>query len=396
MLVGLWRSSWSLSHTCPVCPIPHLRANHGGDIWSAADRQRVSPFAFLDASASLAPTPRWLSLQISLSIASQLRPYPDPTYHAFRDSLSLLHGLDPSWFLPGNGAAELFTWVARDSAAEGMNLLPQPGFSDYERALRCWDAPHSTYQLPTWWNTPSPRALSEVLSDPLSCQPQCLWVTQPHNPTGLLWDTTDLLSLLSRYAMVVVDEAFLPLVPQGEERSLIPHLDRFPNLVVIRSLTKLYGLAGLRLGYAVAHPDRLRRWSAWRDPWTVNSVAAELGRLLLSDPNAYRRHCSGVQSWSTSEGVWWRDRLDQLPGLTPLPSVANFVLVRAGSPDDASPVSLRPLLEGLEARHRVLLRDCRSFIGLGEGWFRLGYQRRPANRMIYRALEREWQRFVGG
>lgn len=326
-------------------------------------------------------------------MGSFARSYPDPTYQAFRSSLSRLHGLDPSWFLPGNGAAELFTWAARDSATAGLALLPRPGFSDYERALRCWDAPHSTYPLPFSWRTTAPQKLSELVPSALPGQPQCLWVTQPHNPTGLLFDRSDLVALLHRYALVVVDEAFLPLVADGEALSLIPLVDRFPNLVVIRSLTKLFGLAGLRLGYAVAHPDRLHRWSAWRDPWTVNSVAAELGRFLLSDPLSYRRYCSAVQNWSAAEGAWWFQRLQSLPGLHPLPSVANFVLVRAGLPDE--PVfPTGPLLAQLEARHWVLLRDCRTFHGLGDGWFRIGYQRSPANRAIFRALRQEWNRLT--
>ena len=66
---------------------------------------------------------------------------------------------------------------------------------------------------------------------------QCLWITNPHNPSGQLWDRQSLEALLPSYALVVCDEAFLPLVPGGEAQSLVPLLNRYPNLVVIRSLT---------------------------------------------------------------------------------------------------------------------------------------------------------------
>jgi histidinol-phosphate/aromatic aminotransferase/cobyric acid decarboxylase-like protein len=151
---------------------------------------------------------------------------------------------------------------------------------------------------------------------------------------------------------------------------------------VIRSLTKLYGIAGLRLGYALGHPERLARWAAWRDPWPVNGLAAAVGERLLADPAAYRRWCARVQRWTAREGAWLQAALAQLPGITPLPSAANFLLIHG----DASLVSLR---ERMERHHRILLRDCRSFEGLGENWLRLGYQSHRNNRRILRALRQE-------
>jgi histidinol-phosphate/aromatic aminotransferase/cobyric acid decarboxylase-like protein len=90
--------------------------------------------------------------------------------------------------------------------------------------------------------------------------------------------------MLDRHALVICDEAFLPLVPEAEAQSMITLVDQHPNLVVIRSLTKLFGVAGLRVGYAVSQPDRLKRWKAWRDPWPVNGIAAALTEQWLGRP----------------------------------------------------------------------------------------------------------------
>jgi histidinol-phosphate/aromatic aminotransferase/cobyric acid decarboxylase-like protein len=125
-----------------------------------------------------------------------------------------------------------------------------------------------------------------------------MWITNPHNPTGQLWNRASLEPLLQHFALVICDEAFLPLVPGGEAQSLIPWINRYPNLIVIRSLTKLYGIAGLRLGYALGHPERLAQWASWRDPWPVNGLAAAVGEGLLADPAAYRRWCARVQRWT--------------------------------------------------------------------------------------------------
>ena len=211
------------------------------------------------------------------------------------------------------------------------------------------------------------------------------WICNPHNPTGQLWSRASLVPLLEQFALVICDEAFLSLVPDGEQQSLIPLVAKHPNLVVIRSLTKLYGIAGLRLGYAVAHPERLQRWAEWRDPWPVNGVALAVGERLLASPWRYRRWCERVQRWTAKEGAWMQQQLAALPGIMPMPSAANFLLIRAEH-------SLLPLREAVEQRHRILLRDCRSFTGLGENWLRIGLQSRRNNRRIVRALRQELQR----
>ena len=230
--------------------------DHGGEVQHLALRAGLKPQAFLDASASLVPwTPRWQGVG-----HSAWRDYPDRSQTLLRKRLAVLHGLVPSLVLPGNGAAELFTWAARDAAELGLSVLSAPGFVDYNRALRCWSATSRQQQLHLLWDEAFPQPFPEMGAGSV------LWICNPHNPTGQLWSRDSLEPLLNRYALVICDEAFLPLVPNGEQQSLIPLVAEHSNLVVIRSLTKLYGIAGLRLGYAVAQPQRLQRWAVWQDP----------------------------------------------------------------------------------------------------------------------------------
>ena len=353
-----------------------MRSAHGGEIQSAALRLGVSPAQLLDASASLVPwTPRF-SAQV---LTRRLRDYPDRHHHRLADLIGKVHGLSASAVLPGNGAAELFTWAARDAAAVGMSSLPVPGFSDYSRALACWDGAMAMHCLSLDWSSVFPQAFSSPGTA------GALWICNPHNPTGQLWSRASLEPLLQRYRLVICDEAFLSLVPNGEQQSLIPLVADHPNLVVIRSLTKLYGIAGLRLGYAVAQTERLQRWAQWRDPWPVNGIASAVAEQLLASPEKYQRWCRRAQAWVAKEGAWMQQQLAQLSGITPMPSAANFLLIRADQ-------SLVPLREAVEQRHRILLRDCRSFEGLGECWLRIGLQSRRNNRRIIRALRQELDR----
>ena len=353
-----------------------MRSAHGGEIQSAALRLGVSPAQLLDASASLVPwTPRFSARVLT----RRLRDYPDRHHHRLADLIGKVHGLSASAVLPGNGAAELFTWAARDAAAVGMSSLPVPGFADYSRALACWDGAMAMHCLSLDWSSVFPQAFSSPGTADV------LWICNPHNPTGQLWSRSSLEPLLQQYRLVICDEAFLSLVPDGEQQSLIPLVSEHSNLVVIRSLTKLYGIAGLRLGYAVAQPERLQRWAQWRDPWPVNGIASAVAEQLLSSPEKYQRWCRRVQSWVAKEGAWMQQHLAQLPGITPMPSPANFLLIHAEQ-------SLVPLREAVEQRHRILLRDCRSFEGLGACWLRIGLQSRRNNRRIICALKKELDR----
>jgi len=348
---------------------------HGGNREAAAARLNCRPSQLLDASASLIP---WSPRASRIPLAA-IRDYPDRGHALIRRLLGALHGLEFSFLLPGNGAAELFTWAARDAAEQGLSVLAAPGFADYKRALRCWSATSRQQQLPLLWDEGFPQP------SPDPGEGSVLWICNPHNPTGQLWSRASLQPLLERYALVICDEAFLPLVPNGEQQSLIPLVAEHSNLVVIRSLTKLYGIAGLRLGYAVAQPQRLQRWAEWRDPWPVNGIALAVGERLLSSPRRYQSWCARVQRWTATEGAWMQRQLAALPGITPMPSAVNYLLIRANR-------SLVPLREALEQRHRILLRDCRSFEGLGETWLRIGLQSRRNNRRIVWAMREELKR----
>ena len=104
----------------------------------------------------------------------------------------------------------------------------------------------------------------------------------------------------------------------------------------------------------------------------------------MADQDGLRRWQQRVQHWVAGEGAWLAGRLAAVPGLEPLPSAANYLLVRSTT----AAGSLQPLRLALERRHRILVRDCRSFEGLGEGWLRIAVQSRAGNRRLLGALQR--------
>jgi L-threonine-O-3-phosphate decarboxylase len=357
------------------------RPKHGGNLAWAAALAGCSPSAIVDFSASISPLgPPESVLAAIVAHLPDTRAYPDPDYSELRATLAKAHHLPSDWILPGNGSAELLTWAARELSELEATYLVTPAFGDYFRALLAFKAQVLKWPLGNGSLVMGNRAeLSQFpipnSQFPIPNSPIGLLLNNPHNPTGQLFSRETILPLLEQFALVVVDEAFMDFVPPHQQQSLIPLVSEYPNLIVLRSLTKFYSLPGLRLGYAIAHPNRLRQWQQWRDPWPVNVLAAAAAVAALQD-QAFER-----LSWDWLGAA--RPRLFQglaeLPGLHPYPSAANFLLVRS----EQSSVLIQ---EKLLKHSRILIRDCLSFPELGDRFFRVAVRREAENQCLIEGL----------
>jgi L-threonine-O-3-phosphate decarboxylase len=336
------------------------RPEHGGNLTWAAKLAGCSPTSIVDFSASINPLgPPASAIAAIQTHLADLVAYPDPHYHQLRIALGKFHALSPEWVLPGNGVAELLTWAGRELAELNVTHLLTPAFSDYHRALGAFGAATQEHSLQEF---NLPLSFSRLLQNSQS-QPSHaagLLLNNPHNPSGLMLSREAVLACLERFALVVVDEAFMDFLPPEEQQSVIDSVLHHPNLVVLRSLTKFYSLPGLRLGYAIAHPDRLKRWQQWRDPWTVNALAAAVGQVVVAD-RAFQQQ---TWAWLVPTRQRLYQQLAQLPGLNPYAGVANFLLVRSAH-------SVPELQLELLKRHQILIRDCLSFPELGDRYFRV-------------------------
>lgn len=345
---------------------------HGGNLAWAAALAGCSPSAILDFSASInplgAPRSAIAAIQNSLDL---LREYPDPEYAALRSALGKFHQISPEWILPGNGAAELLTWACWDLAKLEVTYLLTPAFSDYFRALKAFGAKIDRCPLKMQGN----RSKFKIQNEKLSLQGAGFLLNNPHNPTGRLFTRESILPYLEEFSLVVVDEAFMDFLTPDRQQSLIDAVQNYPNLVILRSLTKFYSLPGLRIGYAIAHPDRLNEWQQRRDPWSVN-VLAEIAAIAMLRDTVFQHQ---TWDWLASAKPLLFSGLEQLPGLQPLPSAANFFLVKT---EQSSSEIQRQLLE----RFRILIRDCLSFAELGDRYFRVAVRSRDENQRLVESL----------
>ena len=345
---------------------------HGGNLAWAAALAGCPLDAILDFSASISPLgPPNSAIAAIQSQIGNLRHYPDPNYSELRLALSHFHQLPFEWILPGNGSAELLTLVGRELAQLAATVLITPAFGDYYRTLTAYNA--QVLEFPVDWE--SEAHLSSFLDKGKNFQDMGLLLNNPHNPTGKLFSRESILPYLDRFALVVVDEAFMDFLSPDEEQSLIALVQEYENLVVLRSLTKFYSLPGLRLGYAIAHPDRLSKWQLWRDPWPVNTLAAAAACAALQD----REFQQQTWLWLPPARTQLLQGLAAIPGLHPKNSAANFLLVESNQ-------SISQLQQQLLTYHQILIRDCLSFKELGDRFFRVAVRTQADNQRLLTAL----------
>ena len=350
----------------------HRRPRHGGNLVWAGAVAGCPPSAILDFSASINPLgPPDSTVAAIKSNLGNIRHYPDPNYSELKEILGRFHKLPSEWILPGNGSAELLTWAARELAQVAATVLTTPTFGDYYRALGSFHA--KVLEFPMSLINPN---LSLIFDKGFTTKDKGLLLNNPHNPTGKLLARDAILPYLKEFALVVVDEAFMDFLHPREEQSLIDLVQEYPNLVILRSLTKFYSLPGLRLGYAIAHPQRLQRWATWRDPWAVNSLATAAAIAAVED----RKFQQQTWEWLPKARNDLFKGLADVPGLQPLKGAANFLLVE-------SKHSTCDLQQKLLRHHKILIRDCLSFPQLGDSYFRVAVRLESDNQRLLRAIQ---------
>lgn len=299
-----------------------------------------------------------------------IKAYPDPNYPQLKQALANWHQLSPAQILPGNGSAELLTWAAMELSNLNYTYLLTPAFSDYQRSLSAFGATIKT----------SPLNLSTgVWEIPRGVKKSGgLIINNPHNPTGKLLTREKISSYLEEFALVIVDEAFMDFLPPSQQESVIDLVSTYPNLVVLRSLTKFYSLPGLRLGYAIAHPSRLEKWQQWRDPWPVNSLAIAAATTAIQDTQFQQQ----TWQWLFQTRQELFNSINATETFQCLPSSANFLLVKTTIPGSQ-------LQQQLLQKYQIFIRDCLSFPELGEKYFRLAILSSGDNHRLVEALKAE-------
>lgn len=257
--------------------------------------------------------PVWQQLA-DLSAELDLSAYPDGSASGVRDALSARYGLWPDRFVVGNGSNEVFDMLFKTLLDPGDRVLhPSPSYGMYRHYALANAAAISDVELrPDFDLEPGPY---------LEQAPELIVLCSPNNPTGNALNAEAIRALLEAdpERPVVVDEAYA----EFGETSWLERVPEFPNLIVVRTLSKAFGLAGLRLGYAAAHPHWLEYVERARLPYNVNALTQTLASAALRDPQFADDYVAMIRD----ERPRWADVLVER-GFRVWPSEANFLLAR--------------------------------------------------------------------
>jgi histidinol-phosphate aminotransferase len=282
--------------------------------------------------------------------AAGLELYPDGASFELRQRLARHLAVRPEQLTLGNGSNEVLVMLAETFLTPACNaVVDQYSFVVYRLAVQACGA--ATRFAPAF---PADHADSplghdlQAFSAQVDADTRLVFIANPNNPTGSYihpHDVRAFVAAMPPHVIVVLDEAYLEYARAPDEPLSTAWLAEFPNLVIVRTFSKAYGLAALRVGYAVSHPDLAELLNRVRQPFNVNSLAQTAAVAALDDQSwvAAAVSANGVQRARLADGL-------AALGWRALPSRGNFVLVDFGSPDNAAAVNEFLLRAGLIVR----------------------------------------------
>lgn len=341
-----------------------MKKIHGGDLESYYEEfGNKEP---IDFSANISPLgiPQAIIDELQKEILS-IAHYPDPFCRKLTSKLSEYHNLNSDFILCGNGAADLiyrFVFAIKPKKA----LLLAPTFAEYEEALDCQACEISYYYLQESNNFVLTDDILEYMTNDIDV----IFLCQPNNPTGQIIDIELLEKIIQKAdeerILLALDECFVDFLM--DEISLINHVGQYKNLLIFKAFTKMYALAGIRLGYCItSNLELLELMKKFSQPWAVSTLAQKAGEIALMQTDYVKK----VKDIVCCERKFLQDELTKL-GFKVYPSYANFVLFFTDYYEFVKQTK----------ENGILVRDCSNYKGLGKGFYRVAVRNRWENEIL--------------
>ena len=347
----------------------HSPVIHGGKIPSKNSDQKI-----IDFSSNITP------LGIPNSVKSIIKKnldkvqfYPDPHSETVISSLEKYTNLPKSNIIVGNGAIEiLYNFCYAFLSKTTKVLIHVPTFQEYETAVKLNECKISYFKSINL----SADIDSFILQIPKN---GCVFLCNPNNPTGELLSKKELLSIILKAkklkTLVFIDECFIELVPDSSE-SVISYVKKYDNLFILRSLTKSFGLPGIRIGYACGSKEIIKILQKIKIPWSVNSLAQDAANEVIKN----KSHITKSNLIIKKELKYLNNSISSINGFECIPSSTNFILIKT----KYNSTKLQTKL----LKHKILIRDCKNFRGLDEHYIRIAVKSHKDNVKLVSALEK--------
>ncbi|WP_353893888.1 threonine-phosphate decarboxylase CobD [Proteinivorax hydrogeniformans] len=343
---------------------------HGGDIYKYKDKNLI------DFSSNINPlgVPKSFKCKLKAQIDNFTK-YPDIRYQELRATIGEYLDVPCNDIVVGNGAVEII-YKSVSALDVDQIIIGTPTFSEYKRAADIAQKPCKEVEV----FTEDKNVGFENLYNHISHN-SLVVLCNPNNPTGTLIDVETISRLAQKLhdknSWLLLDEAFIEFTAEYPFNSMTSRLNKFNNLIIVRAATKYFGIPGVRLGYGlINNKEMVKRIKEQMEPWSVNTAAAIAGTTIFKDQEYIKK----TRKWINDERGFLFKQLKRIDNLTPIPTQANFILIKSNVLDAWQ------LQERLLAKN-ILIRTPEGFTGLSNNDFRVAIKDRNSNKKLVAALK---------
>ncbi|MDD4326226.1 MAG: histidinol-phosphate transaminase, partial [Candidatus Bathyarchaeota archaeon] len=300
--------------------------SHGGDIWGFSRKYNIPLEEVLEFSGPInfmGPPPK--AVEAVKQNARLIKFYPDPNPVEFKSAIAKYVGnnVRTENILLGNGSIELIYMITELLSKPFKAVIPVPSFSEYEKAALRLGGEIQFVKLPQNFSLEMDKIKASVTTDT-----KIMCICNPHSPSGTLYSKEEVIELVEfcqkKNIIFSIDENYIEFAEAGEVNTVAGMVKEYENLFVIRSVTKFYGMAGLRFGYAVAAEPLIEKLETVRQPWSINALASIATLAAFSDTEFIENTKQTIKK----ERANLSKKLGEIEGLQVYPSTTNFLLVK--------------------------------------------------------------------
>ena len=302
---------------------------------------------------------------------NEITNYPDIECGALKNAVSQQENICKDFIVFGNGAAEIIFNITNAIRPKKV-LLIVPSFAEYERAADAVSAKKIYYFLKETTNFDVLENILTYIKNDIDM----LFFCSPNNPTGRCADIELTLEIVRKCnknnIFVVIDECFMDFVINSERYSFIPYIQKYNNVLILKSFTKIYAIPGIRLGYGIcSNNEIIKKIHLTRQPWSISVLAQKAGISALNQKNFKDK----TRSYVKKEKEFLTKEFHSI-GITYFNSLANYILFKS-----------EPNLDKKLLDYDILIRNCENFTGLSGEYYRTAIKSHSDNKILINALK---------
>ena len=348
---------------------------HGGNIEELSRNYNLDKNKLIDFSANINPLGMNKKVkEIIIQSLAEIEKYPDITYFDLKASISKYERVESEDVALGNGAAEVIFNLVRAIKPKKV-LIPAPTFGEYEEAALSVNSEIKYFYLKEDKNW----IIDEEINNYINKDIDMVFICNPNNPTGALISKTTIINIIKKAkftnTIVVIDESFLDFIKEAEDYSAINLINEYNNVFIIKSMTKLFAMPGIRIGYGICkNKEILKKIEEVSVPWNINILAEKAAIYSLKE----REYINKTLLYIEEEKTYLFEELNKLKNIKVFEPSVNFIMFKLEKEMDLK-------LELM--KKNIIIRSCSNYEGLSNKYYRVAVRNREENIILIEALK---------